>query len=87
MYCIYLAPVLNFNYRFGIYDGALSSTRIFQSFDEWNRRLEHGDAHALRYLLAGVPALAEWTAEGVDLRGECQQMAATVVVGILGLDT
>ena len=68
-------------------DGALSSTRIFQSFDEWNRRLEHGDAHALRYLLAGVPALAEWTAEGVDLRGECQQMAATVVVGILGLDT
>ena len=68
-------------------DAALSSTRIFLSFGEWHRRLEHGDANALRYLLACVPALAEWTAEGVVIRGECQQMASTVVVGILGLDT
>ena len=68
-------------------EGVLSTSRIHQSFDEWNRRLEHGDANALRYLLAGVPALAEWTAEGVDVRGEWQQMAGTVLVGILGLDT
>ena len=64
-----------------------SAVRAFsKASTSGNRRLEREDPAALRYLLAGVPPIAEWAAEGVDVRGGCQQLAGTVAVAILGLD-
>lgn len=78
---------MRFNCTFAGGSGSpLSTESILQSFDEWNRRLEREDPGALLYLLAGVPPIAEWAAEGVDVRGGCQQLAGTVAVAILGMD-
>lgn len=73
---------LRYACNFGEGQQQMSPARISESFHNWNRRLEGGEASQLRFLLAGVPPLSEWVADGVDVSGESQQLAGTIVVGI-----